>query len=80
MPDTGNLASSLLLVRLWSLEKDLLKPLRQTSLISYYILNPGLTLTDKCNYHPWEDGAREVEWTQKEVEGGVESEYSANKM
>lgn len=61
MPDTGNLASSPLLVRLWSSEKDLLKPFWSTSLISYYILNPNLIPTDKYSYHPWKDGAREVE-------------------
>jgi hypothetical protein len=40
------------LVISWFLEKNLLLPLCQSRIISYYILNCIFTFTDKCSYHP----------------------------
>lgn len=38
-------------LRSWILQDNLLPSLRQTSMISNYILNLILLLTDKCSYH-----------------------------
>lgn len=49
MHSSGNLVNILDLVRSWILEKNLLLPLYQTSIVPDYIPKPVLIPTDKCS-------------------------------
>ena len=53
MPSTRNIARFPELMGSHTLEKNLLTPLYQTSIIPYYILNVTLIPTDKFSHNPF---------------------------